>query len=637
VKRFAILVAVGVLLLPAGCHRADHPAQTGASLRGGTLQVAMQFPPGLLHPYRPTFALDPQVETTLAAVELFRCCLLRTLYSYNGRPTAGGGAIPRPDLADGNPTISADGLTWTFRLKRGLHYAPPFQHVEVHAGDIVRAIERELRLPREDAYWAQYLTVIAGASAFHAGRADHVSGLAATDAHTLVVRLTRRDGDLPYRLALPATAPIPPGADAGHEDGYGPFLVSSGPYMIAGSERLNFSLSPGRQRPAIGSPFRYDEDANRIELRKPQLLTLVRNPSWRPAGDALRPAYPDRIVLRSAGTPEAAAKSVDRGSIDLVLSDLGSPEGQVARYRRTRVLRARLHISAANSVDGIVMNLAVPPFDDVHVRKALNIALDKSAAIRALLRNAGPVGSEFGVVTGHILPDSLENDLLLAFDPYGSADEQGDIDAAKAEMAGSRYDRDGDGRCDVSACSHVLTSGFAPDLYPGHRALERPAIRALRTLGIDPELKALPFRGAVDLVGHPKKHVALDLAFGWLSDYPSGSGFLPLITTSPKSAVNDDLSLLGASPRQLRGWGYTVRSVPHIDEKVSECLALVGGAQVSCWAEADQLLMERVVPFVPIDRLVVPTTVSKRVAAFSFDQSLAITALDRIALRPQYR
>jgi hypothetical protein len=138
-------------------------------------------------------------------------------------------------------------------------------------------------------------------------------------------------------------------------------------------------------------------------------------------------------------------------------------------------------------------------------------------------------------------------------------------------------------------------------------------------------------------VGHPKNHVALDLAFGWYSDYPSGSGFLPLITTSPRSAVNEDLSLLGASPRQLRAWRYRARSVPQFDEKVSECLALVGGAQVRCWAEADQLLMERVVPFVPIDRLAIPTAVSKRVAAFSFDQSIATPALDRIALRLQYR
>ncbi len=65
--------------------------------------------------------------------ELFRCCLLRTLMSYNGQPTSEGGAELRPDLADGLPEVSPDGLTWTFRLKPGIRYAPPFADREIVA------------------------------------------------------------------------------------------------------------------------------------------------------------------------------------------------------------------------------------------------------------------------------------------------------------------------------------------------------------------------------------------------------------------------------------------------------------------------------------------------------------------------
>src|SRR5439155_17731978 len=57
--------------------------------------------------------------------ELARCCLLRTLLSYNGEATSGGGTVLRPDVASALPTVSTDGLTWTFHLKHGLHYAPP--------------------------------------------------------------------------------------------------------------------------------------------------------------------------------------------------------------------------------------------------------------------------------------------------------------------------------------------------------------------------------------------------------------------------------------------------------------------------------------------------------------------------------
>ncbi len=99
--------------------------------RGGTLRVGLvdwarheleyASPDG-----EASYALDPQGEYYSTALEIFRCCLLRTLLSYNGKPTAEGGAELRPDLAAELPTVSADGLTWTFRLKPGL-VSPPFE------------------------------------------------------------------------------------------------------------------------------------------------------------------------------------------------------------------------------------------------------------------------------------------------------------------------------------------------------------------------------------------------------------------------------------------------------------------------------------------------------------------------------
>ena len=71
-------------------------------------------------------ALDPQIGVTLDSGELFRCCLLRTLVSHTGRSYRDGGAGLQADLATQLPDVSADGLVWTFHLRRSLHYAPPF-------------------------------------------------------------------------------------------------------------------------------------------------------------------------------------------------------------------------------------------------------------------------------------------------------------------------------------------------------------------------------------------------------------------------------------------------------------------------------------------------------------------------------
>jgi peptide/nickel transport system substrate-binding protein len=278
--------------------------------RGGTLRVATA--PFTVFGHGSPFPLDPQ-RFAFATYDLHRCCLLRMLLSYSGQPTEAGGAVLRPDLAKTLPRVSADGLTWTFRLKSGIRYAPPFGDREIVAPDVIRALERALRASTSD--YVGYYALIEGARAYAAGRADSISGLEAPDPTTLVVHLTRPWGTLGANMALSAAAPIPPGAAEGHQD-YGRFLVASGPYMIEGSEKLDFSLPPGRQKPVSGFQPR-------------RALTLVRNPSWDSSSDPLRPAYVDRIEITVAADLDAQIPQVEAGRLDFVL-EAGSPPTYVA-------------------------------------------------------------------------------------------------------------------------------------------------------------------------------------------------------------------------------------------------------------------------------------------------------------------
>ena len=132
-----------------------------------------------------------------------------------------------------------------------------------------------------DGGYPSYFSVICGFDEFRDGRAGSISGLETPDEHTLVVRLEEPTGDLLHRFALPATAPIPEGAAAGHRD-YGPFLVSSGPYMIEGSESRDLSLPPREQTPAAGF---VEGVAEGVEVLEAGSLSLVRNPSWDPETD----------------------------------------------------------------------------------------------------------------------------------------------------------------------------------------------------------------------------------------------------------------------------------------------------------------------------------------------------------------
>jgi peptide/nickel transport system substrate-binding protein len=303
----------GSVLAGSGCFDGDSEpaaAPAEAALRGGTLRVATEFPM--------SGGFDPVTESSIAAFELYRCCLLRTLMSYPGVPTAEGGARVRPDLADRAPTVSRDGLTWTFTLRRGLRYAPPHADTPIRSEDFARALERLARA--EDSYFAQYFRVIEGFAAFAAGGSDSISGLERPDDRTLRVRLTDPAGDLGDRFALAVTAPVPAEARGWRTAGeYGPFLATSGPYMVAAAGEGR----PERWR-AGGRPVR-----------------LVRNPSWRRSSDPLRPAYVDRIdVLIGTSTGErlaatGLAKRVDAGELDIVI-DGSTPERLLAAIARDR-------------------------------------------------------------------------------------------------------------------------------------------------------------------------------------------------------------------------------------------------------------------------------------------------------------
>jgi ABC-type transport system substrate-binding protein len=172
-------IIVATVLIVASCTggREGKPSASPEGARyGGTLRVGVAMDRAGM--------LDPQRSYWSGQNEIFRCCLVRTLFSYLGVPTEQGGAELRPDLAASMPEVSEDGLTWTFRLKSGIRYAPPFERTEIVAGDIVRALMREADptvTPLHPAYgfnagYPFYFSVIGGFDDFRAGRASSIDG-----------------------------------------------------------------------------------------------------------------------------------------------------------------------------------------------------------------------------------------------------------------------------------------------------------------------------------------------------------------------------------------------------------------------------------------------------------------------------
>jgi peptide/nickel transport system substrate-binding protein len=615
-----VLASVALVLVACtGTITEEDTSITSRPWHGGTLRIGVAMDR--------VGMLDPQRSYWFAQAELFRCCLVRTLFSYLGVPTQQGGAELRPDLAASMPEVSEDGLTWTFRLRRGIRYGPPFQDTEIVAGDIVRALMREAdpRVTSPEATYGFnagypfYFSIIEGFDDVRAVRASSIHGLETPDPHTLIVRLTEPSGDLPYRFTLAATAPIPEGAAEGHRD-YGRFLVASGPYMFEGSEDLDFSLPPEEQTPVSG----YIPSAVGAvgPAGKTGSATLVRNPAWDPSTDDLRPAYVDRIEVEAMGDDradvEAFAQRVDSGDLDLVLSGW-PPLEQVERYRSDPALTDRLLRAETNTIYYLEMYVANPPFDDPHVRKSVMFLIDRAEIVHRI--NTSRYDYRAGELAPHIAPDSLEGGLLSGYDPYPN--HAGDPAAARAEMARSRYDRDGDGRCDDPVCRGVVavsvaSNGPDPDAWDVASLVRRD----LGEIGIRLRLVIEDFHVIARMVPAGRAAISVWGALAWGTDYLNGSSlFFPLF-----SSKGDAVFIAGASPEQIASLG--------VDRRIDRCLAETGQDQVRCWAELDQYLMEEVVPWIPLMVQVIEHPISARVDHASIDQFTTMPALDRIALEP---
>jgi peptide/nickel transport system substrate-binding protein len=564
--------------------------------KGGTLELALEADV--------SNAYDPQKEYAALSFEFFRCCLLRTLVQFPGVEAENGGNDLQPDLATALPEVSADGLTYTFKIKPGLNYAPPFEDEEITAQGFINALQRESDAKASAQGYSFYYSPIVG---FDDADGGEIEGLSSPDPHTLVIELTAPTGDFPFRMSMPATAPIPDGASDGHVKDYGRFLVSSGPYMFEGSENLDFSVDAAEQEPVSG----YEPGRS---------MTLVRNPSWQ--DDELRPAYVDQINVSIGGTSKDLANKVDSGEIDMELDGVPPPE-QIQAYQADPDRADQVHSNPSDGNRYLTMNLAVPPFDDVYVRRAVNYVIDKDA----LRRTRG--GELFGDIAGHFIPSTLLGGLNEDYDPYETPNGQGDVNLAMEQMKQSKYDTDQDGICDAPECQGVLTITDNADPYPAQNAI---ITDNMKQIGIELDVKSGDrYTFMYDKCLTPETHAAFCPSIGWFKDYPDALTFGPP-TLGSESIGSFDIPLAGATPEQLKGWGYEVTEVPSFDEKFAECSAMpIGQERMQCWAEADQEIMEAA-PIVPwlFDNDV--DLIGDRIVNYTYDSSAGLMSIDHVAL-----
>jgi peptide/nickel transport system substrate-binding protein len=592
-------VALVILaFLAAGCTGSNGKQNESPSAKpGGTLLLAMT---------QDTEAgFDPAADTNDTATYLLTHTILRTLMSYEHRLPKDGGNTLVPDIATGPPKVSQDGLTWTFTLRPDVKYAPPLQHTFVTAEDFARAIAREFT-PGVGGNYIGQLDVIDGSDAFLAGKADNISGITVNSPTSLTFHLSHPDGAFGYLLAFPAAAPIPPspgnpsaplGAATGHDKDWGRFMVATGPYMVEGADKIDYSQPASSQTPPSGS-------------QPGRSLTLVRNPSWAKATDPISGnfVFVDRAQITIGGTTADLYRKVQAGDLDMVLDATPPPE-IIQSYQNDPNLQPQLLENPSNALVYANMNTQEPPFDDLHFRRAMNFAIDKASIVRV----AG--GSAVATPATNVVPPNVIQNALVGYNPYPSPSFGGDLDAAKKEMAQSKYDSNGDGVCDASVCKNVLAPVFNDDLDTSMAAI---IAQSVKPLGIELDVKPLPVNEFFAKIGDPSQHIPIGLSDGNENRYNDGetTGAFSFGTESigPNGCCNEANVGMSAALQRKFGYQVGVPDSPNVDGKINKCSALpFGDARTTCWADFDRYMMEQVAPWVPLYYQNYTRTLSARV------------------------
>jgi ABC-type transport system substrate-binding protein len=190
----------------------------------------------VLHAYLSTSetVLDPAVASDLATLSLLENLfdpLLR--YDYLARPVA-----LRPNSVKAMPTVSADGLVYTFELRPGMFFSPDpaFKGLkrEVTAADYVYSFKRLYDPLLKSPWLFLFEGKIAGDAALKSAFSydSAIAGLQAVGRYTLRIRLAAPDHNFLLYLTTPATGVVArevieayPGQAGNHPVGSGPFKV----------------------------------------------------------------------------------------------------------------------------------------------------------------------------------------------------------------------------------------------------------------------------------------------------------------------------------------------------------------------------------------------------------------------------
>jgi peptide/nickel transport system substrate-binding protein len=480
----------------------------------------------------------------------------RALYQY--RPDADA---PVPDLATGPPQISQDNRTITVRLKPDIRYAPPVDRV-VTSEDVKYAIERAFTTNVPSSYAFSYFGEIEGAPPRPVPMRDlePFAGIETPNDFTLVLKLEQPVAQrVAAALVMPITVPVPrehaQRYDRRSPSAYDDYVAFSGPYMIRNSRRTG--KLTGR------------DAGKRIEL--------VRNPNWDPETD-FRPAYLNSITIAEASEQPALLIKRTLSGEGLLCCDSGQELPAPELRRALDRFPTQVGSVPAGGTRWIALNTAIPPFDDLNVRRAVVAAFDRLAL------RAPRGGEEVGAIAQSYLPPGIPgHEESGGLEGFGDFDwmqaPEGDAELARKYLRAAAQDGvpvAADGTYAGEEPILMIASNESPGLQ-----IATEARGQLERLGFDVELRRVPEDALFTrYCGNDRLDVAVCANAAWFKDF-----------ADPEEMLRPPFSD-GAGPAAY-DFNWSELDVPRIEQAMDEATVAPEDHRARAWADVNRAIVEQ--------------------------------------------
>jgi oligopeptide transport system substrate-binding protein len=367
---------------------------------------------------------------------------------------------PVPDIAAGMPVISADGLVYTFKLRQDVKFQ---DGTPVKAGDFKYSWERAVNPATQSPTAGTYLGDIAGVSDVIQGKSNQINGVKIIDDFTLQVTLNSNIAYFLNKMTYPTT-----------------FVV----------EKKNVESNNEWWRKAVGTgPFRlksWTQDAS---------LILERNDQY----------YGEKAKLNQVKFTYNSTSS----DMDLYETDQIDMVGVSTAYYdkvmdKSQPFYNDLIISPYLSIDYIGFNCGQAPFDDINIRRAFSMSIDKDKIVSLVNRDMTQKANG-------ILPPGMPGyNQNVAGTGY-------DVNQAKDLIKASKYGY-------ISKLPEITMS------IPGEGGGVSSLIESLvyqwkQNLGVNVRIRQLE----PELYNVLGQEVDQMFYFGWIADYPHPQDFLDIL------------------------------------------------------------------------------------------------------------